>query len=125
MVRCRSGVGSQEVLSADSRNRESIRSEAGPHQRGDRLREEMNADQDIEELLARLHKEEKDIQADIEAEADWERAQPLSAATVVMPATSFAVRWNTLLLIVTLLSLPFTPFDVAFSVSARSRTARM
>ena len=46
--------------------------------RTDRLREEMNADKDIEELLARLHKEEKDLQAHHGAEVSAAGHDPIS-----------------------------------------------
>lgn len=85
----------------------------------------MNADADVEELLARLHKEEKDVRRRTAAEAAWRERSPLSAGAVLDPSSRAVGAWQVWMLFATLASAPFTPVDVAFSLSSRYAWAKV
>ena len=50
----------------------------------------------------------------------WARQHKLSAAAVLSPHSPLAAYWHTAILLLVLASLPMTPVDIAFSISAHS-----
>lgn len=85
--------------------------------REDRLKDFLTQDKDLENMLAKIRKEEADLTRFSDSNTSWAQKNPWLALLTFKPDSAGKVMWDSMIVVLTLFSLLLVPVDIAFELS--------